>query len=47
MSISENFKLTKDIKKNKETIKQRLPIGISFDMIGRELLIGDTEAYLF
>lgn len=44
--MTENLKLTKEIKKNKEIIKNRLPIGKSFDVIGRELLFGNTEAYL-
>lgn len=44
--MTENLKLTKEIKKNKEIIKSRLPIGKSFDVIGRELLFGNTEAYL-
>lgn len=46
MNSSENLKLTKDIKNNKEIIKQNLPIGKSFDIIGRELLLGNTEVYL-
>jgi stage V sporulation protein AF len=44
--MTEKLKLTKEIKKNKEIIKSRLPIGKSFDVIGRELLFGNTEAYL-
>lgn len=39
-------KLTKDIQVNKEILKQRLPIGISFDVIGREIVIGQRDAYL-
>lgn len=46
MNSTENLKLTKEIKKNKEIIKQRLPIEKSFDVIGRELLFGNIEAYL-
>ncbi|MBC2578786.1 spore germination protein [Clostridium sp. DJ247] len=46
MDTPENVKLTKDIKKNKEMIQQRLPIKKSFDVIGREVLIGQREAYL-
>lgn len=46
MDISKSIKLTKNIKKNKEILKQILPIEKSFDIIGRELLIGNIEAYL-
>lgn len=47
MTITENMRLDKDINKNKELLKQLLPIKKSFDMIGRELVIGDSlEAYL-
>lgn len=41
-----NIKLTKEIMKNKEIITQRLPVGKSFDVIGRELQFNNTEAYL-
>lgn len=47
MNTLESTKLTKDIKLNKEIIKQRLPIKKSFDVIGRELILADyLEAYL-
>ena len=39
MKNSEKIKLSKDIKENIETLKQRLPIEKSFDVIGRELII--------
>jgi stage V sporulation protein AF len=44
--LSETDVLSKDIKKNKEILSQRLPIGKSFDVIGRELVIGQREAYI-
>ncbi|MBH1941930.1 spore germination protein [Mobilitalea sibirica] len=41
------MKLTKDLKQNKERIKGRLPIKKSFDVIGRELVLGQKlDAYL-
>lgn len=46
MDISKEIKLTKDIKENKEILKQSLPIEKSFDIIGRELVIGEIESYL-
>ncbi|MGE4284589.1 MAG: spore germination protein [Clostridia bacterium] len=46
MDTLENVKLTRDIRKNKEILQQRLPIEKSFDIIGRELVIGQQEAYL-
>ncbi len=46
MDISKDIKLTKDIKENKEILKKILPIEKSFDIIGRELVIGNIEAYL-
>lgn len=46
MEASNNIKLTKDIKKNKEILKESIPIKKSFDIIGREILIGQLEAYL-
>lgn len=46
MEASKNIKLTKDIKKNKEILKESIPIKKSFDIIGREILIGQLEAYL-
>ena len=39
-------KLTKNIDKNLKIIKERLPIGKSFDIVGRELLFDKTKAYL-
>ncbi|MBB6215396.1 stage V sporulation protein AF [Anaerosolibacter carboniphilus] len=41
-----DMKLTKDIKNNKEIFLQKLPIEKSFDVVGREVLIGQREAYL-
>ncbi len=38
--------LTNDIKSNKELIKENLPIEKSFDVIGRELIIGERNSYL-
>lgn len=38
--------LTKNIEKNKKIIKQRLPIGESFDIVGREFIIGQKDAYI-
>lgn len=46
MEIPEKTYLTNELKTNKELIKKRLPIGKSFDIIGRELIIGQKEAYL-
>ena len=47
MKNSEKIKLSKDIKENIETLKQRLPIEKSFDVIGRELIICENlDAYL-
>ncbi|WP_213818871.1 spore germination protein [Garciella nitratireducens] len=46
MKFFKNTTLTKNIKKNKELIRQRLPIEKSFDIIGRELIIGEMESYL-
>jgi stage V sporulation protein AF len=46
MVTPKNVKLTKDIKQNRKILKQRLPIEKSFDVIGRELIIGEREAYL-
>ncbi|MCM8711138.1 spore germination protein [Clostridium sp. SYSU_GA19001] len=46
MNSSDNIKLTKNIKKNIEIIKQSLPIEKSFDIIGREIEIGQIEAYM-
>lgn len=38
--------LTKDIEKNKKVIQELLPIKESFDVIGRDLIIGNVKAYL-
>lgn len=38
--------LTNDIKKNKELLQKSLPIEKSFDVIGRELILGDRSSYL-
>lgn len=46
MSTMENITLTSELSTNKEIFKQRLPIGKSFDLIGRDLLIGEKDAYL-
>lgn len=44
--LSDTSRLVKDIHVNKEILSHRLPIEKSFDLIGRELIIGDREAYL-
>lgn len=46
MDTQDKIVLTKDIKKNKDILNEILPISKSFDVIGRELEIGLTEAYL-
>lgn len=46
MDTSEIIKLTKDINKNKEIIKKNLAIEKSFDIVGRELFVGNLESYL-
>lgn len=46
METLENILLSKDINKNKAILQERIPIKRSFDIIGRELIIGKTEAYL-
>ena len=46
MDIMENPTLTSDLSNNKNILQQRLPIKKSFDLIGRELLIGEREAYM-
>lgn len=47
MDYTENQRLSDDIKKNIEILNQVLPIKRSFDVIGRELVLGQsTEAYL-
>ncbi len=38
--------LSSDINESKRLFKQQLPIKTSFDVIGRDLVIGDKEAYL-
>ncbi len=38
--------LTSDINENKRIFKQCLPIGTSFDIIGRDLKVANKEAYL-
>ncbi len=46
MDTMENPTLTSDLSNNKNILQQRLPIEKSFDLIGRELLIGEREAYM-
>lgn len=46
MDILTGAKLTKDIKRNKVILQENLPIEESFDIIGREIVIGQTEVYL-
>ncbi|OPJ56728.1 spore germination protein [Alkalithermobacter paradoxus] len=40
------MKLYKEIQKNKDVLKSRLPIDNSFDVIGREIEIGKKDSYL-
>jgi len=42
----DNDTLVNDINKNKKLFKQHLPIETSFDIVGRDLIIGNKEAYL-
>lgn len=42
----EPVKLSTNIKINKETLKQRIPIKKSFDLIGREFVIAEREIYM-
>ena len=44
--MSEITKLTKDLYVNKEILQKKLPIGRSFDVVGRDLVVGQREAYL-
>ena len=45
--MNRNPKLSSDINQNKSIIKNYLPIKKSFDLIGRELIIGQSiDAYL-
>lgn len=46
METEEIIKLSTELNKNKEILHQRLPIKKSFDFIGRELVLGEKEAYL-
>lgn len=46
MDVLVEIKLSKDLNQNKEVLKKGIPIKRSFDVIGRELIIGQTEAYL-
>ncbi|MFR9071571.1 MAG: spore germination protein, partial [Paraclostridium sp.] len=39
--------LTKNIKKNVELMKEHLPLDKSFDVIQREVIIGEKSCYLF
>lgn len=39
------MKLSNDLEQNIKTAKTLLPIGVSFDLINRELLLGSTKAY--
>lgn len=45
-SNTNSLKLYKDINENKNLFKENLPIGKSFDIVGRDLLVGGKEAYL-
>ena len=38
--------LSSDINENKRIFQQQLPINASFDIIGRDLIVGDKDAYL-
>ena len=46
MSTTQEYKLTKKLKKNIEILRQYIPVEESFDIIGREIVIGRKEAYL-
>jgi stage V sporulation protein AF len=46
MDNLQKAKMYKEINKNKELIKKMLPIGKSFDVIGRDLVLGQLQAYL-
>ncbi|MFU0823478.1 hypothetical protein [Clostridium sp.] len=37
--------ISNKLDENKKLLKSRLPIDKSFDMIGREIKIGDREAF--
>lgn len=39
--------LTKSIKRNVELMKEHLPLDTSFDVIQREVIVGDKSCYLF
>ncbi|WP_373601237.1 spore germination protein [Paraclostridium bifermentans] len=39
--------LTKSIKRNVELMKEHLPLDTSFDVIHREVIVGDKSCYLF
>lgn len=42
----DNIQITNDIQKNKSIVHKLLPVKKSFDIIGRDLLIGSKKAYL-
>lgn len=44
--MSDTRKLTKDIELNKEILNKRLPLEKSFDVVGRDLIIGERDAYM-
>ncbi|MDF2541294.1 MAG: putative rane protein [Herbinix sp.] len=46
MNTNIPIKLSKDLASNIELLKHNLPIKTSFDVIGRELILGQTKAYL-
>lgn len=43
--MNENYSLSVSLQENIETVKKLLPIGDSFDLVYRNLYLGDTPAY--
>ncbi len=41
------MKLTKNIEENKKILKERIPFGKSYDILQRELIIGDKKAVMY
>ena len=45
-TLNENIRLFKDIEKNKEIIRNILPVKESFDIIEKNIIIGSEKAYM-